>query len=503
MALERRTQRTMAHGANAGIMTVIVVAIVMLIVGFSQRHRVRWDLSGDTAAALQEDTLHKIDLIEERGERIRITGFTFQQGRVGSVYQNRSVKDFFEELGYSSSSIDWTIVDFDRDRLTAESMGVREYGHLVIQAETPGVEPSEWPRVDVRARDLFRGVGSGEGRVMEFLGEGVFNRAVAQLLSERRQVIYALTGHGEVDVERSDASGMSSLASLLEQESYSVETLDLFRDGETGSAPQIPNDASALLIAGAQGVITEPEQAAIIEFMGTGGALMVLLDPELPVPQFIQRAGVEVMSGIVMDRTLVFPYNDRPVPAFGAHPITAPLRESNLVTVLSHIAPLNVSPPSWGNSVSLLETERTGWIERGGPMDGGTAVYQPEIDTWGPTQERPSVPQMAVAVELSAGEGSFVSETSLPSRMVVVGDTLFAANQLVADGPGNGAFLVNSFRWLVRDDERLRVLSRASVRRRLSLTAADRVTIKWLSLGLLPFLVSLLGMVVWSSRRGR
>ena len=244
-------------------------------------------------------------------------------------------------------------------------------------------------------------------------------------------------------------------------------------------------------------------EVARFEFMGIGGALMILLDPELPVPQFVQRAGVEVMSGIVMDRTLVFPYNDRPVPAFGAHPITAPLNESNLVTVLSHIAPLNVSAPSWGNSVSLLETERTGWIERGGPMDGGTAVYQPEIDTWGPTQDRPSVPQMAVAVELSAGEGSFVSETSLPSRMVVVGDTLFATNQLVADGPGNGAFLVNSFRWLVRDDERLRVLSRASVRRRLSLTAADRVTIKWLSLGLLPFLVSLLGIVVWSSRRVR
>jgi hypothetical protein len=493
----------MAHGANAGIMTAIVVAIVVLIVGFSERHRVRWDLSADATAALQEDTLHKIDLIEESGGRIRITGFTFQQGRSGSIYQNRSVKDFFEELGYASNSIEWTIVDFDRERLTAESMGVREYGHLVIQAETSGVEPAEWPRVDVRARDLFRRVGAGEGRTMEFLGEGVFNRAIAQLLSERTQVIYALTGHGELNIERSDASGLSSLAALLEQESYTVETIDLFRDGEERGAPQIPNDASALLIAGAQGVVTEPEQAAIVEFMGRGGALMLLLDPGLPVPQFIHRAGVEVMSGIVMDRTLVFPYNDRPVPAFGRHPITAPLAESNLVTVLSHIAPLHVTAPTWGNSVSLLETERTGWIERGGVLDGGTAVYQPEIDAWGPAQERPTVPQMAVAVELSSGEGSLVQETSLPARIVVVGDSMFATNQLVADGPGNGAFLVNSFRWLVRDDERLRVVSRASIRRRLSLTSADRVTIKWLSLGLLPLLISILGMIVWSSRRGR
>jgi hypothetical protein len=503
MALDRRTQRTMAHGANAGIMTAIVVAIVVLVVGFSQRHRVRWDLSSDSTAALQEDTLHKIRLIEDGGGRIRITGFTFQQGRSGSIHKNRSVKDFFEELGYASSSIEWTIVDFDRERLTAESMGVREYGHLVVQAEMAGVDPAEWPRVDVRARDLFRGVGAGESRAMEFLGEGVFNRAVAQLLSERSQVIYALTGHGEVSVERSDAAGLSGLASLLEQESYSIETLDLFRDGQDGGAPEIPADASALLIAGAQVVVTEPEQAAIVEFMARGGSLMLLLDPGLPVPQFIERAGVEVVSGVVMDRTLVFPYNDRPVPSYGAHPITAPLAESNQVTVLSHIAPLHLSPPSWATSSALLETERTGWIERGGVMDGGTAMFQPEIDTWGPTQERPSVPQMAAAIEISAGEGSFLGETSLPARVVVVGDTTFASNQLIADGPGNAAFLVNSFRWLVRDDERLRVVSRGSVARRLSITAADRVTIKWLSLGLLPLIVSLLGMVVWSSRRGR
>jgi len=484
-------------------MTAIVVVIVVLIVSFSQRHRLRWDLSVDATAALQQDTLHKIDLIEERGQTIRITGFTFQQGRAGSIYQNRAVRDFFEELGFSSASIDWKIVDFDRERLTAESMGVREYGHLVVQAEVDGLEPAEWPRVDVRARDLFRSAGSGEGRSHNFLGEAVFNRAIAQLLSDRTQVIYSLTGHGELNIDRPDSSGLSTLSDLLEQESYRVETLDLFRDGEEGAPPQIPSDASALLIAGAQGAITEPEQEAILEFMGRGGSLMLLLDPGLPVPQFIQRAGLEVISGIVMDRILVFPYSDRPVPAIGQHPITAPMAESNLVTVLSHIAPLHVDPPQWGSSTSLLETERTGWIERGGAMDGGTAMYQPEIDVWGPTQERPSVPQMATAIELSPGEGSFVRETSLPARVVVVGDSLFASNQLIADGPGNGAFLVNSFRWLVRDDERLRVVSRASVRRRLSLTSADRVTIKWLSLGLMPLIISVLGLFVWVSRRGR
>jgi ABC-type uncharacterized transport system involved in gliding motility auxiliary subunit len=89
------------------------------------------------------------------------------------------------------------------------------------------------------------------------------------------------------------------------------------------------------------------------------------------------------------------------------------------------------------------------------------------------------------------------------SRLVIVGDADFATNQLLEDGPGNPAFLVNAFRWMLRDDARLSVMGQATRVRRLALTAEDHGRLRWMVLGLMPLLSVLAGAIVWSSRRGR
>jgi len=368
-----------------------------------------------------------------------------------------------------------------------------------------GKPESNWARVDVRARDLFRTRGKGADRQVEFLGEAVFNRAVAQLLSDKRQKIYSLTSHGELSVERLDPAGLSDLAVLLEQENYSLETLDLYTAQEGSQAPRIPEDADALLIASPKRSFSDVEEAAVLDFVAKGGSVMVLLDPNASVPGLLSRLDIGLIDGVVMDEKLVFPFNDRPVPRYRSHPITTPLEESSLLTILAHIAPLRPpgDPPPWLRPTSILETSRTGWVERGGETRGGVATYDPEFDYLGPGQNRPMAPLMAMAFELQGSPKGLVSPGAGSARLLVVGDSDFATNQLLADGPGNGAFLVNAFRWMLRDDARLSVMGQTKTVRRLALTVEDHARLRWLVLGLMPFLTALAGAVVWASRRGR
>jgi len=505
MALSPNLRRKLAHGSNAMVMTFLVVALVGMLVGLAGRHRVRVDLSADETAALTQDTLQKIGLIEDGGNRVRVTAFTHQQGKSGSYFKNRALKDFLEELGYHSPLIEWSLVDFDRDRLTAENLGVKEYGRLLIQVVDNNKAESAWPRVDIRARDLFRNVGKGTDRRVEFLGEAVFNRAVAQLLSDKRQKIYALTSHGELSVERQEPSGLSGLAALLEQENYALESLNLYSDREGSEAPRIPTDADAVLLASPKRPLSDVEEAALLDFVAEGGSVMLLLDPGASLPGLMTRLDIQLMEGVVMDEKLIFPFNDRPVPRYRAHAITTPLEESNLLTILAHIAPLRPpgDAPAWLKWSSILETSRSGWIERGGETRAGIATYNPEIDFLGPAQNRPMAPMMAMAVELLPNAKGLVSEGSDSARLVIVGDSDFATNQLLASGPGNPAFLINAFRWMLRDDARLSVMGQATRVRRLALTAEDHGRLRWMVLGLMPLLSALAGAIVWSSRRGR
>ena len=505
MAMTPNLRRKLAHGSNAVVMTTFVVLLIGLLVGLAERHRVRIDFSSDPTTGLSLETRQKLEMLESLDVRVRVTAFSHQEGKTGSYFKNRSLKDFMESLGFESSNIEGELVDFDRERLTAESMGVKEYGRMVVQKIEPDVPAARWSRVDIRARDLFRTVGRGPDRRHDFLGEGVLSRALAQLLSDQRQTIYSLVGHRERNVQLTDGDGFSQLAGLLDQENYELKSLNLFETTAEGGIPRVPEEADALLIASPQSPLLDAEEAAVLDFVGRGGAVAVLLDPGASLPGVLNRLDIGIHEGVVMDEKLVFPYNDRPVPRYRSHPIVDDLEEDRVLTVLSHIAPLRPpgDAPPWLKWSPILESSRSGWIERGGESRGGVAVYNPEVDAYGPTQQRPAAPMMAMAVELRAEGNSLVSPSAGSARMLVVGDSDFATNQVLGEGPGNASFLVNAFRWMLRDDDRLTGVSSGTTIRRLTLSSEEYARLRWLILGFMPFLTAFAGAMVWSSRRGR
>lgn len=487
MAVNRTLQRRLAFGSNATLVTGLVVATVIFGWLIADTYRIRLDLSGDQGSTLLADTRNKLRLFDREGEPVTITAFSAQRGKQDAFFKDRELSDLVEELDYASPSVTTRFVDFDKDRLIAESLGVTEYGTVVIQRGER--------RVDLSDRDLFRRAGKGADKRLDFLGEAAMNRGFSQILSDTRRTVYALVGHGEMNPESHDPGGLADLAAALDQEHYQLKALDLARDRKEGEAPRVPEDAAALLIVRPTVPIPALDEDLVLSWFSGGGALLVAVEPEGVLPDLLGRFGVAVPGGYVLDKKLLYPYPDRPIPRYKSHAITQNLLDDDMVTVVSRAAPVQASVPAIPGvrSSTLLETTRDGWIERGGPSEDGQARYQADVDGAGPVA-------MAVALDVTP-DSNLVKKKA--GRVVILGDADLVSNVVMAEGPGNQSFAVNAVRWLVGDEARISVVGKPSAVRRLTLTDEDRGRIQWISMGFSPLMVLLAAIGVWTSRRGR
>ena len=86
------------------------------------------------------------------------------------------------------------------------------------------------------------------------------------------------------------------------------------------------------------------------------------------------------------------------------------------------------------------------------------------------------------------------------TRLVVVGDSDFAANSVAGMG-GNRDMFLNIVNWLAQQENLISVRPRNPEDRRITLTAGQDTMIFWFTLAILPGLIFLAGIQTWWRRR--
>jgi hypothetical protein len=461
MAVNPTRRRRLLAGADATLRTGLIVVALVFAAGLAARFRVRLDLGLDQSSALQPDTRHKLGQLDG-GPNVLITAFTSQPGRPDAALKDQRLHDLLDEIDLASDAVAVRWVDFDRDRLTAEQLGVTEYGVVVLQRDAQ--------RVDLHDRVLFQRDGGPEGP-LAFTGEAALARALAQLLSDRRRVVYALVGHGEPDVADAGPDGLAELRRLLATDHVELRPLDLARDRQPDEAPRVPQDAAAVLVVGPTAPVPATEDDVLAAALGRGVPFLVALDTGSTVPPWMAPLGIELGDGWIMDPVRVFPWADRPIPRTHPHPVTADLARGALVTVLPRVAPLVPAVPARDGIVvhTLLASGQAAWTERGGAVVDGIPAHEPAID--GPLGTLP----MALAVEVGPASGLVARGDA---RLIVLGDADGLRNATLAEGPGNPTFAMNAVRWLMRDEAALSVMRPPAAARRLALTRTQLDTLR-------------------------
>lgn len=439
---------------HAYITSVAFLAILALINFISARFDYEIDLTETGLFTLSPET---IAVLEDIDEPVQVIGF-FKPGdpRIQRIDQ------LLERYNHHTPYLSYEIHYPDANPTLARSYELQNYGVLFI---------------------------SGDHRYQaDTATEQALTGGLMHVTNHMQYVVYFLSGHGEHQPSNTRPEGLSRLKHTLEQENYRVANLDT-------ASNKIPNDASAVIIAGAQQSLSPAETDQLVNWMASGGRLMILVNPQEPVPapQIIQAYGLSLPDYFVVEDMkharitlgsegftpqLVTPM----VARYAYHEITRDL--NGLESYFPLARPIMMTPlANTSKSIMpLIATSSGSWAETDQP------TAEPFFDT---ASDYPGPHHLAVAAE----------DSQTNSRLVLFGDTDFVTNQNLSPHTANGALFLNAVNWLAEDESLIAIRARHPQDRGLLLTAPQLNLIFVSTVIMLPLVVFSTGLVVWWKRR--
>ncbi|MDH7569880.1 MAG: hypothetical protein QHJ73_09875, partial [Armatimonadota bacterium] len=206
--------------------------------------------------------------------------------------------------------------------------------------------------------------------------------------------------------------------------------------------------------------------------------------------QLVEPWGVEVGNNVIIDPRIV-QSGIAVVSKFEWHQITKDLQAAYFPLARS-VSPAS-NPPSGMTVVSLAKSADVAWGET---KMSGTPQLDPE-DQRGPLS-------LAVVVEKSEIQDTpnQESDTKKSTRLVVVGDADFAANQMFqAMNSSGGDFFLNAVNWLAEEEALVSIRPKEPERNYVTLVGSQARFIALTTVVIIPLLVLLSGIFVWWRRR--
>lgn len=469
-------RRAGKYGTSALLSTALGIALLVMLAFLSTRYYARWDWTEVGSHSLSSQTLNLLKGLERD---VEVTAFF-------SAINAPPARELLDRYSYVSDRFKVRFADPQAQPGLVRGLGISperlEGGliHITIGEESTDVTE---------------------------LSEEKLTNAILKLTRHEQKKVYFLIGHNERRVEGEGADGSEGFAfakNALENENYQVQTLLLAAKGE------VPEDADVVILAGPTRPLHEIEHKALDRYLEQGGALLVLLDPraKTDVYEDLARWGVEVGDDVIVDRVQgLFGRPVSPLAAqYGDHPITRELRDATLFHVARSVRPEDGGTGDW---TTLILTSEASWGER--DLDRFFSAGQAEFG--GDDLAGPVPVAVAGTLRLAAGaeegeggspdqegDGGAESKQGPEAHLVVIGDSDFAANQLIGEFRNRDLF-VNAVNWLLGDVEAISIRPEQARASRMQLSGEQFLQIRYLSLFVLPQAIAVFGVFAWWSRR--
>ncbi|MEZ0373616.1 MAG: GldG family protein [Candidatus Sericytochromatia bacterium] len=451
--------RQARYGANAVLLSLSFIGVVVLLNYLAFRHDLKWDLTEGKSFTLSDQSEKILTGLDKD---VKVTAFyrASNSARQETLNRLESYRDLAKE------HFKFEMVDPERQPGITLKYGVTSDGTLILESGTA-------------RKEIFAN------------SEEQLTSALLAVTRSDKPRIYFLTGHNELDPDNFDPrTGLSNLKTLLEQENYATAKLSLAASGK------IPADCRALVIAGPDRALTQAERQLLQEYIEKRqGKLLIMLPPRVNsgLEALLQTYGVNIGNNIVVDpgRNI---QNDLTVPAFnefGFHPVTKELGRTAVFLPLARSVGLS-NPPKSVQGTELMKTTPSSWAETN--LKENSLIQKDPGDPSGP---------IAMAVALTIGEAKPDADQAAKTpqaRMLVVGNAMFAANWF-SRLLGNSDFFLNTIAWLTEAEDLISIRAKPATERTMTLTGQQEQIVFYLSIVIMPALMVLLGILVWWRRR--
>ena len=450
MSPQRRMRRRIA--AQNGLFVLLAVALTAILAQLAREYRVQWDVTTSGRNTLSEaslGTLRKLD------GPVRITAYaTFEDPRVGDL--RKHIRDFIARYQRAKPDLTVEFVDPRTQPKAAAAAGVQVNGELVVE---------------------YR----GRSERLSNLSELDLTNLLIRLARAEERLVAWLDGHGERSLAGQANHDLGDFGRQLRGKGIEIMSLNL------AVAPEVPANASLLVIAGPRTALEPVEVEKIARYIDRGGNLLWLLDQEplQGLEPIAEQLGLVLTPGVVVDPDAI-ERGGRPVMAvaapagYGTHPILETFR---LNTVFPFARSVDIQPIDGWRATRLIEVAPRGWVETSDLS--GRIVFDPDADTPGPVN-------IAIALERLQDEKT--------QRIVVVGSGHFLANSYLGNG-GNLDLGVNIVNWLAGDDRLIAIQPRSAPDVSLSLSKGELAALVIVFLIALPLAFIAAGACIWWRRR--
>ena len=463
-------QRSTRYGASAAVYTLLFVALVIGGNYLSARHHHRWDV---TEAGVHTLSPQSKKVVESLKDDLVTTAFV--EGGI-----NPTLESLLDSYHYAAPArVKFRIVDPDKEPALVDQMKITTAPSVHLQY-------------------------GKESFVVTQPSEETITNGIIRVSGSTKKVVYFTEGDGEAQVQDpQDPKGYSQAKLSLEQENYEVKTLLL------PSVEQIPDDASAVVIAGVGRPLTEHEVQILDAYLKRGGRLFVLVGPRQGDERLVKVLtdwGVKLGNDIVIDREVRLFEGPRlgvvPITkTYGAHPITQGFRDYTVYPQTRTVEP-DAEGKKGIQATALVKTSASSWAE--GKVDDVFSQGVASLDD----EDRKGPVSVAVAVTAKlrdlgvppppAAEGKTAPEEG---RLVVFGTPSFADNQQLVQSRLNGDLFLNAIGWLVGQEQLVSIRSRTVRASRAELTGSQAARVFYLSVLIIPELLIACGIAVWWRRR--
>jgi ABC-type uncharacterized transport system involved in gliding motility auxiliary subunit len=461
-ALAQKFQRrSLLYSGNLALIIVLVLAILGLANYFLSKHNYRADF---TAAKIHSLSDQSITVLKALKTDVSFKGF-FREGNPGRAAMENLLKIY----AYHSPRVKYEFIDPDKNPGLVKRYSVTQDGTTVIEA------------------------GDKEGRITTTTEEDLTNALIKATRAEKK-VVYFLEGHGEESIEESGDNGYSTLKAELEKLGYEVKKQTL------ALADRFPKDCALLVVAGPQKDLVANEYETLKAYLGAGGRVLFMVDPETAttLPAFLAGYGFKLDNDIVIDtvsRLLGGDYFMPVVTEYESHAITAKFSYATFFPYARSVEPGETKPEGATLTV-LAKTSPNSWSER--ELDQKEVKFNAAKDKQGPislavVETFKTKPAAAPAAEAKPAEEK-------ETRIAVIGDSDFVKNHYYALS-GNGNFFLNVANWLTEESDLIAIQPKTQSPRTIALTPSQGRLLFLFSVVILPLAVLLLGVSVWVRRR--
>ena len=464
--------RQARYGANVALSIVGVIGIAVFVNAIViQRFDKRVDITLNQLYTLSEQTRKILKSVDKN---IHVIAFLGQN--IPTQNQQR-VREMLELYQRETEFVTASYADPYIDQILANKYNIRVDGTIVFESDT-------------------------RHEKVTTIEEQKFTSAILKLTQAETKKIYFLVGHEEHEIEDFNQEGYSTVRSELENQNYAAFSLSLLIE------PDIPADCEVLVIAGPKNALPPHELDIVAKYLTRNGKLLLMLDPSLiaaedvnsGLVQLMKKWGITLKNDLVIDKRSFVPLfgPSAPVPGFELHEITRAMRDLVAFPATRSVTPTadraaNLSVKPLARTVGGIQES---WGETERHTDGTfntEFTYTAGVDT-------PPPVSIAVAVERKVDDNSENKASRSPTRIVVFGDSDFAANTTFREA--NRDLFLATINWLTLEEDLIAIrpidLQKQALRQ---MRIQDRRFVQITSVFLMPLIVFIAGLIVWWQRR--